>query len=392
MSFLSSAKKIFLIGFVFIILLVIPFTVYILQQQQQTKSKASPATTLEFVPPTISTNVGKTFSVDILLTPNDNQVSFAKFEITYDGNKLQPTKELSTDEFEGFKLTNQNSLTNQGFTSILDGPNFTAGKITVAVSVGADPTKIIKSATKVARITFLVLPGSEGSTKIEFAKRPATQVLSVATNLDQSLVDSGNVLSSEPAPLNVTIASGASSTPPVSSISPTPTGSSSQPTNKAPVCTALGLDRASTGNAPYSITFTASGNDSDGTISKVTFNFGDSPVQDVTQGGGIGTNSVSVQKSHTYNNAGVYTTAATLTDNAGGVSSTGTCSQTITVNPPVGGSGISSPSGTIAQITATPTPIVTQPLPPTGPGSKIIKIGGVAAILSIIGGLLFFAL
>src|SRR5207249_2993580 len=84
--------------------------------------------------------------------------------------------------------------------------------------------------------------------------------------------------------------------------SPTGTGGGNQP----PVCNNLASDRETTGTALFSITDTANGTDSDGTISKVTFNFGDGQVNDVTQAGSIGSNSVNVQIAHTYNTDGSY--------------------------------------------------------------------------------------
>jgi hypothetical protein len=76
---------------------------------------------------------------------------------------------------------------------------------------------------------------------------------------------------------------------------------------QAPTCQSLTLSGATNGTAPYSLTFTATGTSSASTISKVTFNFGDSAIQDVPQSGGP--SSVSVQASHTYNSAGTFVTS-----------------------------------------------------------------------------------
>lgn len=384
MSFFSSKKKVFLLGFIFIILLVIPVTIYILQQQQQTKSKASASTTLSFNPQTLPlAKVGDTVKLDIMIDPAQgtppNQVSFVKLTINYDPSKL-------------LKIDPGLDPNKIAFPSILEDVTYNEtanpAAASITLSVGADPTKVITTKARVATMNFQAK--AEGSTQITF-NQASTQVLSIGssdkTNENVLLLSSLN-----PATITISAASAVATAPtsspsPSSSI-PTPTpaissSSSAQTTNQPPVCTALGLDRTSLGTAPYSITFTASGNDTDGTINKVSFNFGDSAVEDVTQTGGIGTKSVSVQKAHTYNNPGVYKASAVITDNKGAVSSSDTCTQTITVNN-AGASG--------STIIATPTSIVARTLPPTGPGDKMIKIGGAAAILSIIGGIILFAL
>ena len=185
---------------------------------------------------------------------------------------------------------------------------------------------------------------------------------------------------------NPTVAPSATLTP---TLEPSPSGSSSA--NQAPVCNNLAVDRATTGTAPFSITFTASGTDSDGTISKVNFNFGDGGISgDITTSGGVGTNSVNVATSHTYNNAGTYTASAILTDNQDATSSSSatTCQQTIIVQAGNGGTGGTSPTNTIVNSNSTPTPT----LAPTGSLATTIGIGVALFTLILGGGLLFFIL
>jgi hypothetical protein len=126
--------------------------------------------------------------------------------------------------------------------------------------------------------------------------------------------------------------------------------------------------------APFTTTFTASGNDPDGIINKVTFNFGDSQVADITDAGVVGVATVSATTSHTYENAGSYQVSALMTDDLGAVSSQGSC--TLTMN--------------ITAITPTASPTAT--IEPPGPGTAILGLGAVMGILTFIGGLLFFAL
>ncbi|MGH7203888.1 MAG: PKD domain-containing protein, partial [Candidatus Levyibacteriota bacterium] len=176
---------------------------------------------------------------------------------------------------------------------------------------------------------------------------------------------------------------GPSPTSPPPVISPAPTSPPPVSTSTTPpLCTSLTVDRATTGTAPFSLTFTANGNaSSSGTVSKVSFNFGDGQVSDVTNSGGIGTSSVNVQASHTYTSAGTYQATALLTDSAGGVSvPSSSCSQTITVTAPSGSA--TTPGG------SNPTPT----MPPTGSTAIAIGAGLGALALIIGGGLLFFIL
>ncbi|HVT62203.1 MAG TPA: PKD domain-containing protein [Legionellaceae bacterium] len=376
-----------LIGIIVILLAAIPLTVYFLQQNQETRSHAQAATTLYFASSATTTaltgnvqkNVGDTIPLDIIVDPGSNQVSFIKMSISYD-----PTK-LSLDQTNGI-VPNSAS-----FPSVLEGPTFANGTVTITLSIGADPTKVAQSPTKVATITFTAT-NTTGSTPttVKFLD-DQTQVLSIAST-DQP---SENVLSATK-PANIAIAasatttitptpsSGATPTPTTLTPTVTPTTSPATSGNAAPTCTLLTASPATSGTAPFTITFTANGKDSDGTISKATFNFGDGPVQDATQSGGIGTNLINAQTTHVYNTAGTYQASVVLTDNTGAVSAN-TCTKTITI------AAASAPTQvTQLPLTGGGTPQPT--LPAAGPGDTIIKGGAVAAIVSIVGALMFFAL
>lgn len=376
-----SGKKILLLGFIVVMLTAIPLSVYIAQKQQETRTQAAPSTSLSFNPPKHdAAKVDETVSFDIMLDPGagdpPNQVSFVKLIINYDPLKL------ATDA--------AGLLPTSAFPTELEEPVYSSGSASVTLSIGPDPLKAIKTKTKIATISFKTLAPTD-QTKIVFAA--GTQVLSVGKEDEAG----ENVLSTT----NPAIVA-------LKEISPT-IGPTTAPVSSNITCTGLGLDRSATGKAPYSITFTASANASSGSITKVSFNFGDGPVEDITEGGKIGTNSVSVQKAHTYNNPGSYTASAIFTGNDGSLSTlSDTCTKVITVNAGVGGVPTPSPSGTeSAQITppVTPTEIIPteiatelspspilSPIPPTGPPSKLIGIGIVGAILSIIGAIIFFIL
>lgn len=377
-----GGRKIFLFGFIAVLLIGIPVTIYLVQKQQETRTHAEKSTNISFTPDSSATapiqkSVGDSIPLDITVDPGKNLVSFVKFEIQYDPEKL------ATASANAFT---QNSVV---FPSVLEGPVFTPGKISVTLSVGPDPTKSIQTKVKAATITFKALSATPPGTPTQVTYGATTQVLSIGSN-DQA---SENVLSAA-TPAAIAIG-GAAVTPtvPIPSAEPSPTvpvtptiapsttpSPSATPTgtpsaNQAPVCSTLVVDRSPSGNVPLSLTFTANGTDADGTISKVTFNFGDGQVSDVTTGGGIGTASASAQVSHTYNDAGTFTASAILTDNSGGVSNSSSCKQTVTVA-----------GATVAPSTPIPT------IAPTGASSVAIGIGAIILTFIVGGGFLFLFL
>lgn len=215
MSFLSGFRgsKILLLGFIFVLLVAIPLTVYILQKQQEVRSRAVAATRLYFSQPsqttppltTLQKTVGETFDLDIIVNPgtNQNQVSFIALNITYDGSKLNTVdSKLRVNE--------------TAFPAILKAPSYTSGNTSVTISVGADPAKVITAVTKVATITFKVAAVTVDPTiSIAFT---GSQVLSIASS-DQP---SENVLA-DSTPLLLTIVPAAGATPtPGPTVTPTP--------------------------------------------------------------------------------------------------------------------------------------------------------------------------
>lgn len=368
-----------------VLLLAIPLTVYYSQQQQDTRSRATAATTISLCATsltpstnctaTISTQAGQPFGLDVMMNPGSNTVTFLKLIITYD-----PTL-LATASAQAL-------VPNSAAVSSFGSPVFTPGTITVSFGIVANPAEVnpnlaIQTGTKIATINFTGLAVTPG-TKVDFGA--TAQALSSSTADGQG----ENVLASKnPATITIT----ASTIPTV-----TPT-SGAQAANQPPVCTALNMDRANSGTAPYSLTFTAVGSDKDGNIQKITFNFGDGPVQDLTQAGGIGTNSVSSQVAHTYSNPGTYSASAVLTDNQSAVSSSSACLQTITVAKGTTGggtnaSGSAGPIVTAATPTPTPAILVAKPtIDKPGPGGNtLLNIGAIGAVMSIVGAVLFFAL
>ncbi|MCL5438684.1 MAG: PKD domain-containing protein [Patescibacteria group bacterium] len=368
---LFSGKKILLLGFILVLLGAIPVTLYLLQRQQEIRSSAAPLTVVSFKPDStlaspIQKNVGDKADMDIMMDPGKNIITVVKLYIKYDPKKLAVIQ-------NGF-------VPNSAVVTALEGPTYNSGSVYALLSVivsssqGADPTKVIQSATKLGTISFNAIEATDAPTEISYT--PQTQARSSAAGDPYT---ENSIKNTIPAYIKI---GGVVPTPTIQpSITATPSA-----TNQSPVCTSFALDREASGTAPLSITFTASGNDPDSTINKATFNFGDGPVQDVTQAGGIGTNNVSVQIAHTFNNSGTFNTSAVLTDDKGAVSDIATCSKTITISGGSATGGTTRPAAT-----ATPTTVVTTPQAP-GPGDIILGAGAFGIAATIIGALVFLAL
>jgi len=285
--------------------------------------------------------------------------------------------------------------------------------MTAEMSIGASSTAFIQTPTSVGilHMTAKIATAANAPTSVSFVTgRSNTDVLAGCNDISNpaNCADqpTDSVLLPNPAPAFVAIAGVAPTATPAPTSGPTAvTG--------APICTALNTDRQLTGQAPFSLVFTAIGQaDPSTTISNVTFNFGDGPLKTDVSGGGIGTRTVSVQESHAYNNPGTYVATAQFTDGHGLVNLPSTCTKTVTVTAaPTPGPGTPFPT---AAPTATPTPTLIPTATPTptpviivqtsitpcpngriqtpcsGPGDTFVKIGAIGGIVSIIGAAVFF--
>ncbi len=400
-----SIKRLFLFGFILVLLVGIPITLYFLQQQQEIRSRAQKSTTISITPDSSQTNplqhkVSDVIPLDIMINPGQNLVSFVKLEINYNSDKF------ATASANGF-------VANTAVFPTVSGPFYSQGKIDLTLSVGSDPTKAIQQIAKAGTLTLIALAATPADTpsQVTFGPSPNTEVLSIGS----SDTFSENVLSTaNPAYILITdnfstpTPSGGVPTPTSTPIpiptqnfptsTPVPTGGGG--TGTPPVCSNLAINPSTSGPAPFSITTTANGTSTTGVINKVTFNFGDGQTVDVTDSGGVGSNSVNAQAAHTYQNGGTYQVSAVLTDNAGNLSNSTSCKQTVTVtstNTPTPASGGPQPTiiaggnnngsntgSSSGNINPSPT------LAPTGSSDVALGAGTLAAILILGGGLLFF--
>lgn len=363
----GPANKFFVFGVIVLLLIAIPLTLYFVKKQQDLRSNAAPSSNLSFSPSTNSVKVGDQFDMAITVDPGENIVSYVKFNVLFDPQKLEAVKVVPSSSFP---LT-------------LEGPTVTSGSATVSLGIGADVTKAIQAPTQVAVITFKALTTTDSTpTEITF-DTGNTQVLSLSAS-DQP---GENVLSNT-TPADITILTGDQTTSPTPTTTATPTPTptpTTQPTptqgvssvNVAPTCTGLTVSPTASGAAPLSVTLAGSGSDSDGLITKASFDFGDGQAQDVTDG--LNLSSVTPQISHTYQNAGTFNATVTFTDNGGSVSNS--CTEVVTV------SAAQTAGPTAPPATDTPRPTLAA----TGSSATILGIAG-GIMVVIVGALVIFAL
>lgn len=207
-----TPKKLILFGLLAILLIAIPLTVYLVQKQQEIKSRAAPSTTLSFERPTAAVSVGQDVNFDVMIDPGSNFVSFIHLVIDYDPTKLTKSGDglvINITVFPGFDPSKPPVPTYDP-----------AGKITVDLAVGSNPTASIQKQTKIGTLTLKALAVTDSGTPTKITFDNQTQVLT--TQGDQF---NTNVLSST-TPASVAITEGAVVTPtptPTLTLSPTQT-------------------------------------------------------------------------------------------------------------------------------------------------------------------------
>jgi hypothetical protein len=152
--------------------------------QQTLNQGGQKSTVLSFVPSSsdsapMAKNVGDIIPLQIMIDPGQNLVSFVKVDIVYDPTKLAPVKP------EAFQAEG-------ALSSILDGPLYTRGKISVTMSIGADPTRALSKPATAATVTFKALAPTRAGETTQVTIGEATNILSLASKDNAS----ENVLSS----------------------------------------------------------------------------------------------------------------------------------------------------------------------------------------------------
>ena len=147
-------KKILPIIVVFLFLVSIPLAVYLVKQRQEIRMRAAPASTLSFVPSSLTTSPGQTFTLEVLLETATNIVPTVELHITFD-----------PAVFEATSLVAGPALSN-----VFDGPRIDNNLGTAFIVVG-DVNDPVEGSATIASISFRVIGSSEEGERIEFASQ-----------------------------------------------------------------------------------------------------------------------------------------------------------------------------------------------------------------------------
>lgn len=369
-------NKYFLLGNLAFILIIIPVTLFIIRNQTSTRGSAAPTTTLSFNPPSLQTDQCSNVTSNLVLNPGQNVVATVKLQLSWDATKFNVEFTPNT----------------QTFPQVLSGPEISNGSLKATLTVGADVTKAVTTTSTVGTLVIKPLAPTNGTPTQISIDTTGTEVRSLADGEGENVF---NAAGSSPLQIAITAATCTGTTTPSPTVpvgtTPTPTPTTAvpttTPTNLSPICSSLASSTAS-GSAPVSLTFTAVGNDPDGTIQKATFNFGDGTVQDVTTG--MGTAQVTTELAHTFTSGGTFVPSVTFTDNSGAISNSCTSTIALTGGSSSDGSGSSGTGGDSAT-TPTTAPQPSQAIDsPGGVGTTLTVIGGI--ILTVVAGLFFLAL
>src|SRR5690606_38780599 len=105
------------------------------------RTQAAPTSTLTLTPPDSTISAGEEFPITVRLDPGKNIVSYVKFNLLYDPQKLEV---VTITPSTSFPLT-------------LEGPTITSGSTVISLGIGSDVTKAIQAPTDVAVVTFKAL-------------------------------------------------------------------------------------------------------------------------------------------------------------------------------------------------------------------------------------------
>lgn len=146
-------KRLILIVIVFLLLLGIPATVYLVGQQQELRKKAAPATTLSLVPATATKKVGDIFALDITIDTGENRVVAAEIHLIFDPEKL-----------EAQTITNSTLFPNILTSGVVDHG-------TASITVGAsDVNNPINGKGTVAVVRLKALAQTDAPVSVRFAQ------------------------------------------------------------------------------------------------------------------------------------------------------------------------------------------------------------------------------
>ncbi len=238
-----TGKHYFLFGILAILIGGIFLATLKVRESTDNRGRTAAGTTLSFTYVSPQT-VGSDFPVRISVNPGaTNAISLVKLEILYDQTKLNPSG--STPFAPNISA----------FSTIIEGPIYSPGKIQVTISIGSDKSKAIRQPTQVGSITFHSLAPAN-ATPVSLTSK--TLLLSVGS-ADEA---TENTLSTLPSPALITIVAAPTATPlptatPTKTPTPLPTNTPIPPTSTPlPTATPSPISSATPTPAPTNLAFT----------------------------------------------------------------------------------------------------------------------------------------
>lgn len=185
------------LGILVLALVGLPAAIFLSQNQADDRSRAAKTVNLTFSPTStqsspINVAPNGTITLDLMIDPGTNAVSFLKTELSYDATKFQVDN-------GGFQVNKD------VFPQTIQGPVYSAGKVSFSISVGADGTKAIQTPAKAGTLTLKALSTS-GVSQVGYSA--GTQALSISS----SSTPTENVVSNT-VPAYLTVSAGVTAGP-----------------------------------------------------------------------------------------------------------------------------------------------------------------------------------
>lgn len=102
---LKNKKVIISLVIIVVLIIGVGVGVFLVQQRQELRTKAEPATTLQLVPDNSAPEVDEIFSVDVDISTNENEIYIAQLEIKHEPNKIVALEVTLGDFFTNPEIT-----------------------------------------------------------------------------------------------------------------------------------------------------------------------------------------------------------------------------------------------------------------------------------------------
>lgn len=145
-------KKVWFLIVSLLLLGAIPATIMLVNQKQEVRKKAAPATTLAITPASLAKKVGDTFSMEVVIDTGENQVVAVELHVTFDPSKLEA------------QTINNGTL----FSNILASGSVESGAASMTIGA-ANSKEPVRGTGTVAVILFTAIAKTDSPTAVKLA-------------------------------------------------------------------------------------------------------------------------------------------------------------------------------------------------------------------------------